>query len=151
MSDQKIDCYIIPSMPLPMILPVECVAEIASSPEVEALKNAPAKWMEGHANWRNQRIPVLSYTLLQNVSAKERSKDNPHLVILNPIPHAARKAYSALLCYGDIQKITVEPNMEFTDAEGKIDRRYVDGVIKVGSKDHVVPKLAALGVAFSYF
>jgi len=64
MSDQKIDCYIIPSAPLPMILPVECVAEIAAKPEIEALKNAPAKWMNGHVNWQNQRIPVLSYSEL---------------------------------------------------------------------------------------
>jgi len=55
------------------------------------------------------------------------------------------------MCYGDVQQITVEPNMKFADEEGKIDRRYVDGVIRIGKKEFIVPKLAALGVAFSYF
>ena len=151
MSDQKIDCYIIPSAPLPMILPIECVAEIAAKPELKELSNAPAKWMKGHANWRNQRIPVLSYSLLLDASIDESRKKKAHLVVLNPIPHAARKAYSGLMCYGDIKQITVEPNMDFADKEGKIDRRYVDGIIKIGKKEFIVPKLAALGVAFSYF
>jgi len=134
-----------------MILPVESVAEIAEKPEIEVLNNAPAKWMNGHVNWQNQRIPVLSYSVLQDSSLDESRKRKPHLVVLNPIPHAARKAYSGLMCYGDIQQITVEPNMEFADEEGKIDRRYVDGVIRIGKKEFIVPKLAALGVAFSYF
>lgn len=151
MSEQKLDCYIIPSTPLPLILPVECVAEITAKPELDLLSNAPAKWMKGHVNWRNQRIPVLSYALLQDQSIDETRKKNPHLVVLNPIPHAARKAYSGLLCYGDIQQITVEPDMVFAEVPEEVDRRYVDGIIAIGNKSFIVPKLASLGVAFSYF
>ena len=151
MSDQKIDCYIIPSVPMPLILPVECVAEIAAKPAVELLNDAPANWMKGHVNWRNQRLPVLSYSSLQDESIDESRKKKPHLIVLNPIPHAARKAYSGLLCYGDIQQITIEPNLEFSKLEEEIDRRYIDGVIAMGNKNFIVPKLAALGVAFSYF
>jgi len=151
MSEQKLECYIIPSAPLPMILPVECVAEIMVKPELDLLSNAPAKWMKGHVNWRNQRIPVLSYTLLQDQSLDESGKKEPHMVVLNPIPHAARKAYSGLLCYGDIQQITVKPDMVFADVPEEVDRRYVDGIIGIGENSFIVPKLASLGVAFSYF
>lgn len=151
MSDQKIDCYIIPSLPLPLILPVECVAEVAAEPQIDALAKAPAKWMQGHVNWRNQRIPVLSYAALQDASLDESNNEKPHLVVLNPIPHAARKAYSALVCYGDIQQVTIEPNVTFADLPQEIDRRYIDGVLALGKKSFIVPKLAALGVAFSYF
>ena len=107
MSDQKIDCYIIPSVPMPLLLPVECVAEIAAKPAVEPLNDAPANWRKGHVNWRNQRLPVLSYSSLQDTSVDESRKKKPHLIVLNPIPHSARKAYSGLLCYGDIQQVTV--------------------------------------------
>jgi len=151
MSDQTIDCYIIPSVPMPIILPVECVAEIASKPAVEPHKEATADWMKGHVSWRNQRLPVLSFSTLQDDSIDESFKKNPHLIVLNPIPHAASKAYSGLLCYGEIQQITVEPNLVFAELEEDIDRRYIDGIIAIGDKNFIIPKLPALGVAFSYF
>ena len=151
MSDQKIDCYIIPSVPMSLLLPVECVAEIAAKPAVEPLNDAPANWMKGHVNWRNQRLPVLSYSSLQDASIDESRKKKPHLVVLNPIPHSARKAYSGLLCYGDIQQVTVEPNLQYAELDEEIDRRYIDGVVVIGKKNFIVPKLAALGVAFTYF
>ena len=68
------------------------------------MNDAPANWMKGHVNWRNQRLPVLSFSSLQDASIDESRKKKPHLVVLNPIPHAARKAYSGLLwyCSGDL-------------------------------------------------
>ena len=134
-----------------LLLPVECVAEIAAKPAVEPLNDAPANWMKGHVNWRNQRLPVLSYSSLQDTSIDESRKKKPHLVVLNPIPHSARKAYSGLLCYGDIQQVTVDSNLQYAELDGEIDRRYIDGVVVIGKKNFIVPKLAALGVAFTYF
>jgi len=151
MSDKKIDCYIIPSVPLSVILPVECVAEIAAKPVIEPLEEAPAKWMQGHANWHNQRIPVLSYASLQDSDVDESRKTEPHIIVLKPIPNAARKAYSGLLCYGQIQQITVEPDIKSVEIPEEMDRRYVDGLVEVGDQTFIIPKLSSLGVAFSYF
>jgi len=151
MSTQTLDCYIVPSSPKPLLLPIECVAEVVAKPVVEALESAPAGWMRGHVNWRNQRLPVLSFSGLLDSNIDESQKLNPILVVLNPIPNAARKAYSAMLCYGDVEKIAVEPNLEFGDSPSGGDRRYVEAVIKVGDSDFIVPRLTALGVAFSYF
>ena len=75
----------------------------------------------------------------------------PHLVVLNPIPNAARKSYSGLICYGDIQEVTLSTDLEFVDLPESVDKRYVDATIKVGEQSFLVPKLAALGVAFTYF
>lgn len=151
MSQPTIDCYILPSAPLPLLLPKECIAAVVAKPQIEALAEAPASWMRGHVNWENQRLPVLSYAALHDPELDESKKRKSHLAILNPIPNAARKTYSGLICYGDIQEITLEPNLEFADTPESIDRRYIDAVIKIGEQDFLVPKLAALGVAFSYF
>ena len=72
-------------------------------------------------------------------------------MVLNPIPNAARKSYSGLLCYGDVKRISVEENLEFSELPEGMDKRYVEAVIKVGDTDFVVPKLVALSVALSYF
>lgn len=151
MSTQTLDCYIIPSSPQPLLLPVECVAEVVAKPEIDKLENAPAKWMQGHVNWRNQRLPVMSFAGLLDPDLDESKKRKPILVVLNPIPNAARKAYSAILCYGDVKKVAVEPDMEFGDSPSGGDRRYVEAIIKIGDAEFVVPRLTALGVAFSYF
>lgn len=151
MSAQNLDCYIIPSSPLPLLLPVECVSEVVAKPLVEKLSDAPASWMQGHVNWRTQRLPVLSYAGLHDPEADETNQKKPILVILNPIPNAARKTYSGLMCYGDVKRITVEPNLVYTDLPEGLDKRYVEAIVKVGKSDFIVPKLVALGVAFSYF
>ena len=151
MSTPNLDCYILPSTPMPLMVPVECVAEIVAKPIIEKLESAPASWMQGHVNWRNQRLPVMSYSGLHNPELDESKKRKPLLVVLNPVPGAARKAYSALLCFGDAKKIAVEPNLEFGDVPDGGDRRYIEAVIKLGGKDFIVPKLTSLSVAFSYF
>lgn len=158
MSSQKLDCYILPSTPKPLLLPIECVAEVVAKPVVEDLTTAPAPWMQGHVNWRNQRLPVMNYDGLHTFASPEgeeteaiESKGSELLVVLNPIPGAARKAYSALLCRGDVQQITVEPNLEFVAMPEGADKRYVDGVIDIEGQQFIVPKLTAIAVAFTYF
>ncbi|GAA6136681.1 hypothetical protein NBRC116583_04280 [Arenicella sp. 4NH20-0111] len=158
MSSQKLDCYILPSSPNPLLLPIECVAEVVAKPVIENLTKAPAQWMQGHVNWRNQRLPVMDYEGLHTFASPdeektvtEKSAGDELLVVLNPIPGAARKAYSALLCRGNVQQISVEPNLEFADMPEGLDKRYVDGVIDIESQQFIVPKLTAIAVAFTYF
>jgi len=153
MSTETLDCYILPSAKIPLLLPVETISEVVAKPEIEMLTKAPASWMKGHVNWRNQRLPVVAYDGLHDAKLKTKSvsADDSLLVVLNPIPNAARKTYSGLLCHGDVKKITVEPNMEFGDVPEGMDKRYIEAVIEIGGTAFIVPKLVALGVAFSYF
>ena len=153
MSTETLDCYILPSVNMPLLLPVETISEVVAKPEVEMLENAPASWMKGHVNWRTQRLPVLSYDGLHDAAFKGKSDqaDDSLLVVLNPIPNAARKTYSGLHCHGEVKRITVEPNMEFGEVPEDMDKRYVEAVVRIGGTDFIIPKLVALGVAFSYF
>ncbi len=159
MSSQTLDCYILPTQPHPLLLPIECVAEVVAKPIIESLETAPAQWMQGHVNWRNQRLPVMKFSGLhtfastdkQAASAEDDSGKDQILVVLNPIPGAARKAYSALLCEGDVQQISVEPNLNFIELPDGLDKRYVDGIIEIEGRPFVVPKLTAIAVAFTYF
>jgi chemosensory pili system protein ChpC len=153
MSTETLDCYILPSATMPLLLPVETISEVVAKPEIEMLTKAPANWMKGHVNWRNQRLPVVSYGGLHDakLEAKSPSADDSLLVVLNPIPNAARKTYSGLLCHGQVKRITVEPNLEFGDMPEDMDKRYIEAVVKIGGTEFIIPKLVALGVAFSYF
>ena len=72
-------------------------------------------------------------------------------MVLNPIPDAVRKAYSGLLCFGGVQRVSVDSEISFGDIPDNLDKRYVDAVVQSKNQQFIIPKLAALGVAFSYF
>jgi len=153
MSNDNLECYVVPAMPLPILLPVNCVAEVVKKPSIQNLESAAAEWMKGHANWQNQTLPVLSYTaLLQSELSKteSKSKKQKNLIVLNAIPGAARKAYSALLCFGQIKRVKVDSSVDYVESAEDIDKRYVEAVVRFKKKDYIIPKLASLAVAFTY-
>lgn len=97
MSEPTLDCYIIPGEPLPLLLPKVCVADVVVKPEIKSLENAKTNWIEGHVTWRNQRLSVLNYSALLDPKLDQSNKYKSRLVVLNPIPNAARKAYAGVL------------------------------------------------------
>lgn len=151
MANNSIDCYVIPSKPLPLVLPVECVAAVVKKADVQELSEAPAKWMKGYLTWENQRVPVLSYSALHDSSLDESKKRNTNVVVLNPIPDAARKAFSGLICFGDVKTMPIDTDSLYGELPDNVDRRYIEAVAKIADQEYLIPKLAALGVAFSYF
>ena len=151
MADKSIVCYRIPSAPLPLMLPIECVAAVVEKPVLEALSEAPTDWMQGHLTWNNQRLPVLSYASLHGAKEKPQKKAKQTVVVLNPIPQAARKAYSALICQGVPEQVNVKADSTYAEIPGEIDKRYVEAILEQDGNKYIIPKLAALEVAFSYF
>ena len=145
------DCYYIPTEPNPLLLPVECVAEVVPEPELEAFEDARANWMLGHVTWNNQRIPAMAYSGLHDASIKTKEADLGQLVVLNPVPDAARKAYSGLVCGGDVKTVSVDGSAEFVDLPEGVDGRYAEAAIQFNDVVFLVPRLSALAVAFSYF
>ncbi len=145
------DCYRIPATPTSLLLPLECVADVVAKPKITPLEEARANWMRGHANWQNQLLPVLSYSALNDSELDESKKRKAQLVILNPIPGAARKAHFGLICYGAVEKVTLDDSAEYTDFPSGVDRRYAEAAMTFAGTEYLVPRLAALAVAFSYF
>ena len=151
MSTDTIDCYILPSAPLPLLLPTDCIADVVAEPQIVPLKSGSADWMKGHTTWSNQRLSVISYDGLLGEDQKIPEGKQANLVVLNPIPEAIRKAYSGIVCNGDIQEVSLDSDIQLVDLPDGVDKRYVEGTIQASDQTFIVPKLAALAVAFSYF
>lgn len=151
MPKETISCYVFPALPAPLLLPVECIAAVVTNPKIVPLKQSTTNWMHGHITWENQRVPVLSYSGLHDSSLNETKKTKPQVVVLNPIPDATRKAFAGLLCFGAIKQVNIDPTAINGELPEGMDRRYVDAVIMKGKKQYIIPKLSALGVAFTYF
>ena len=151
MSNEIIDCYILPAEPLPLLLPTECIADVVDNPTIEPLENVSAVWMTGHATWNNQRLSVISYNALLDPAIDDSSKSKAHLVVLNPIPGAIRKAYTGIVCYGDVMKVKIQQDVDMAEVPEGIDKRYVEAALRALDQNVLVPRLTALAVAFSYF
>ena len=151
MSEQKeiIDCYVVQNAQAPVLLPVECVAQVLASPEIRPPENKTADWMAGHTTWENHILPVLSFAALQKSGKDKQGRRKANLIVLNPIPGTTRKSYSGLLCYGKVEKIAIEESVQFADLPEGVDKRYADAV-RYAEKEYLIPKLTALGVAISY-
>ena len=151
MAKESLACYVLPTLPLPLLLPRDCVAEVVTQPQLHYLENAPVSWMKANLVWENQQLPVISYSLLVDENTLELEDLSLSVVVLNPIPDAARKAFSGIACRGKVDAITVDEDVEFADLPEGADRRYIEAVVKISDQHYIVPKLAALGVALSYF
>ena len=151
MANNSIDLYVLPALPMPLVLPVECIAAVVDDPELQSMTAAQTNWMKGYVIWQNQHVPVISYSALLRPDQDESNIENAHLVVLNPIPDAARKAFSGLLCFGDVTQQSVQTDIEYDELPKDADRRYIDAVVKIDGQRYIIPKLTALGVAFSYF
>ena len=151
MAKESLACYVLPAQPLPLLLPRDCVAQVVTDPQLQYLEDAPVSWMKANLDWETQRIPVISYSLLVDASAVESEDLGLSVAVLNPIPDAARKAFSGIACRGIVDTITVDQDVEFADLPEGADRRYIEAVVKIADQQYIIPKLAALGVALSYY
>lgn len=151
MANSTMQCYAIPATPQALLLPTECVAAIIEKPTIDALNEARANWMRGYVTWENQRVPVMSFSALHDANLDESRKRKPFLIVLNPIPEAARKAYTGIMCFGEPQLVDVDASLSNTELPDKVDRRYIETAVSFAGQNYLIPRLAALGVAFSYF
>ena len=150
MSETTLICYKIDAEPFSLILPSECIVEVVSDPVITTDASQKAPWMAGYLTWNSQEIPLLCFENLL-VADFERPDSPPVVTILNPIPKAARKTYGALLSFGEVQKIEVASDVDDVVNPQEIDRRYVEAALALDGSICIVPRLAALGVAFSYY
>jgi hypothetical protein len=150
MAATSLNCYKIDSEPFSLILPSECIAAIVTDPVMVTVESQKAPWMAGYLSWNSQEIPLLCFENLL-ISDFVRPDQQPIVTILNPIPKAVRKTYGALLSFGDVQKITIAHDVDDVATPSEIDRRYVEAALAVDGAVCIIPRLAALGVAFSYY
>ena len=150
MSDSTINCIKIDAKPFPLIFPSECVAQIITDPELVIDSSQQAKWMAGYVVWNGQEVPLLCFENLVSESF-ERPDTAPCVTVLNPIPKAARKTYGAILSFGTVTELAVAANITDVGIPAGIDRRYCEAAFEQEGALHLIPRLTALGVAYSYY
>lgn len=150
MSESNIQCVKIDSQPYAFVLPKESIAQVLETPEIVSEASQQAAWMSGYVLWNGQEIPLMCIESLVDATF-ERPQVTPSVVILNPMPKTARKSYGAILSFGEVKEIKVPDTIEDAPVPEDFDRRYCEAAFTLHGETLIIPRLAALGVAFSYF
>lgn len=139
-TPENIPCLMIPLAGRSLLVPTVTVAEMVSYKRPEPVEDSP-EWLLGVVEWRNQRVPVLSFEVLNGeanpgVATRSRlavfnntgvSEDLPFIAVVSQaIPKLVRVTASDI----DEADIALEP----------FDRMWVD----VEGEQAVIPDVSAL-------
>lgn len=148
-TDNKVQCLLIPSEPADVVLPAVSVVEVVADPVCEKVPAEWPAWRMGYAEWRNQRISIISFESLHTGKPQEQTS-KAKLVVLNPTVDSIRKSYTGLICHGDVRPVVIDDTVAPMAIPDGLDKRYVSMAFKIDKKQAIIPDLKALGVVFAY-
>ncbi|WNO09362.1 chemotaxis protein CheW [Teredinibacter sp. KSP-S5-2] len=143
--DTDIPCLILPLVDCNLLLPTVTVAEMVSHKPLEKRPDAP-DWFLGYFDWRNTKVPVLSYEVL-NGSASTPMNPKGRIAVLNNTGINEKLPFVAIPTQGipRLSRVGKEDIIE----NDEIRKRPVDLMqVKVGVEELVIPDIAALENAY---
>lgn len=147
-SAEPVHCMLLPTEPVPLLLPSACIAEVIASPEIHQTEGT-STWTAGHTEWRGQRIAVLSWEALHPGTLPEKER-RARVVVMNPMPDLTGSGFWAILCHGEIQPVAIHPHTASSDLPPELDGRYVAMTVIFGEDIAVIPDMQALSLVLNY-
>ena len=82
---QEINCLFVPLHETSLLIPMSAVAEVVQAISVTEQQDAP-EWFDGWLEWRQKRVPLISFEALSNGHGMEVTQGSSALVMntLNP-------------------------------------------------------------------
>ncbi|MDN5848265.1 MAG: chemotaxis protein CheW [Nitrococcus sp.] len=138
---ESIRCFLIPISDHNLLLPAAVVAEVAGFQEADPVPDclAEQEWLFGFANWRNQKIPLIS---MEAVITGERADPSAHarIVVLKGIGGRLQLPYFAVLTqHVPRPTILFEPAVESLDEFEPIPG--IHGQVLVNGEPALLPDL----------
>ncbi len=144
-EDSEIPCLILPLVDCNLLLPTVTVAEMVSHKPLERKPDSP-DWFLGLFDWRDRKIPVLSYEVL-NGSGLSPLNAKCRVAVLNNTGISDKLPFLAIPTQGipRLSRVAKEDIVENLDKA----KRAVDLMqIKVGVEQLAIPDIAALENAY---
>ncbi|VAX12241.1 hypothetical protein MNBD_GAMMA24-1410 [hydrothermal vent metagenome] len=133
-------CLLLPLQDVKILLPNTAVAEVISYTVPETVKDAPP-WMLGYINWRDEKIPLLSFERLSGAGKQEHTTDR--VAVLNTLNGNPHLAYIALQIQSIPQlRLIQESSIVVTETDEQTD--VVAASIDFAGESVLIPDLDKL-------
>ncbi len=139
----KVRSLWIPLRGMNLLLPNVAVAEVVPFREAEAMEKAP-DWMLGSLNWRDQRIPVISFESFSGVSTQE-DRERSRIIVLNNTLKKGELPFFAMVTSG-IPRLFLADEEALDDVLSKdaINNPYANSAVRIGSEVAMIPALETI-------
>jgi len=132
-----VHCLTIPLHNETALLPNAAIAEVIAYKEPAPIADAP-EWFLGHIEWRDIRVPLISF---EAISGKELqgAKKNSRIAVLNTLNANSQLPYVAIVSQGiPSLAIVQEKGLEDKDNES---RPVVGAIAELGGIEVLVPNI----------
>jgi len=140
-SGSDIPCLLLPLVDETLLVPTVTVAEMGSIQPFEIIHNTP-DWFLGFYNWRNIRVPVISFETLNGRHSPKVNARGRVAVLNNPSDSETFPFLSILT--QNIPRMTRVEEKDISENEGTSKRPYDLMAVRVGLEELVVPDIYAL-------
>lgn len=138
----EIPCMLLPLTDMSLIVPTVTIAEMSPMRPITEVVNTPP-WFLGFYEWRDQKVPVMQFEMLQGGSHRVGINAGGRIAVLNGTGVSKALPFIAVVTQG-IPRMAriIEPDI--SPHEGGTRDRCVVMSVKVGMEEFWIPDIAAL-------
>lgn len=140
-SGSDIPCFLLPLQDETLLVPTVTVAEMGAIQPFEIIHNTP-DWFLGFYNWRNIRVPVISFETL-NGKNSPRINSRGRVAVLNNTGVSEQIPFISLLTQ-NIPRMTRVEEKDISENPASDKRQHDLMAVKVGLEELVIPDIEAL-------
>ena len=146
LGEGEIPCMIFPMEGYQMLVPTVTVAEMSPIKPLQSVADVP-DWLMGLYEWRNLKVPVISFDTL---NGSERREVNPfgRIAVLNTTGATDKLSFVGLHTQGIPRMTRVGPD-DIKENESAQKRTFELMAVTVGLESFVIPDVTALETACS--
>lgn len=139
---EEINCLFVPLSESALLVPMSAVAEVIQTLEVSAQEDAPV-WFDGWLEWRQKRVPLISFEALNSEAGQGISGNSSALVINTLSPERGLRYYAIQAQdFSHLVRIAEDDPLQQVDGQGDIP--YVLMHVELDGQIMQIPDLESL-------
>lgn len=124
------------------LMPMSAVAEVVKYVEYDQSSDGPA-WLAGWIEWREQRVPLVSFGALAGNGSYPVTKDAPVLV-MNTLEPSAKFQFYAIAIKGFPHSVRISEESLLQEMRTTVDMPYALMEVELGGRKAMIPDLKCL-------
>ncbi|PCJ92395.1 MAG: hypothetical protein COA46_04075 [Porticoccaceae bacterium] len=142
----EINCLYVPLIEEALLVPMSAVAEVVQSVQVKKQEGAPV-WLEGWLEWRQKRVPLISFEALANAPDNDRYQgalEGSTALIMNTINPDKGLRYYAILAQGFSHLVRIAEDDPLNPVEDTSKLQHVLMQVELDGQIMQIPDLEVL-------